>query len=43
MVLTDMKDQFVKQSLSTLYISIHALTVFQIGILFLVVVEIAER
>ena len=40
--ITDMKDQVVQKSLSKVGILLHTLTVFQIGILFWVVVVISE-
>ena len=43
MVLSDMKEQVMKQSLSTVMILIHSLTVIQTGILFSIVVGISER
>ena len=43
MVLTDMKDQFIQQIISTVEIIIHILTVFQIGNVFWYVMTIADR
>ena len=43
MVLTDMKEQFMHQSLYSVDILINPLTVFQAGIVFCFVVEIKER
>ena len=42
MVSTDKKKQVMHKSLSTVEILIHPLTFFQIGIVFWVVLEIAE-
>ena len=41
-VITDMKEQFMQRSLSTVEVVTHFLAVFQIGIVFWVVVEIEE-
>ena len=43
MVITNMKEQVMQKSLSTVDILIHPLTYFQSGILSWVVVEMAER
>ena len=42
MFITNVKEQVMQQSLPTVNILIHLLTVYQIGIVFWVVVEITE-
>ena len=42
MFITNVKEQVMQQSLPTVNILIHLLTIYQIGIVFWVVVEITE-